>query len=258
MDHSCDGPDSWQYWRWHRCVDFTTRTDRHLTVIAYHGYWQQNLYNLNPQYGTADDLKALAAALHKRNMYLMVDVVANHFGYAGNGAGLNPSSFSPFNNVQYFHRYCEISNYNNQTDVEDCWLGDTTVALADLNTTRSDVRTYYQNWIKTLVSNYSIDGLRIDTVKHVEMSFWQPFQSAAETYAVGEVFEGDPNYVCPYQNVLSGLLNYPIYYPLINAFQSGGSISNLYNMINQMKSTCADSTLMGTFMENHDNPRFPS
>jgi hypothetical protein len=29
-------------------------------------------------YGTADDLKALAAALHKRDMYLMVDVVANH------------------------------------------------------------------------------------------------------------------------------------------------------------------------------------
>lgn len=35
-------------------------------------------YALNSNYGTADDLKALAAALHERDMYLMVDVVANH------------------------------------------------------------------------------------------------------------------------------------------------------------------------------------
>jgi hypothetical protein len=33
---------------------------------------------LNENYGTADDLKALSSALHERNMYLMVDVVANH------------------------------------------------------------------------------------------------------------------------------------------------------------------------------------
>ncbi|KAF7586955.1 hypothetical protein BBP40_007979, partial [Aspergillus hancockii] len=49
------------------------------------------------------------------------------------------------------------------------------------------------------------------------------------------------------------------YYPLLNAFKStSGSISNLYNMINTVKSTCPDSTLMGTFVENHDNPRFAS
>lgn len=35
-------------------------------------------YGLNSNYGTADDLKDLASALHKRGMYLMVDVVANH------------------------------------------------------------------------------------------------------------------------------------------------------------------------------------
>lgn len=49
------------------------------------------------------------------------------------------------------------------------------------------------------------------------------------------------------------------YYPLLRAFSStSGSISDLYNMINTVKSTCKDSTLLGTFMENHDNPRFAS
>lgn len=35
-------------------------------------------YSVNSNYGTADDLKALASALHDRGMYLMLDVVVNH------------------------------------------------------------------------------------------------------------------------------------------------------------------------------------
>lgn len=35
---------------------------------AYHGYWQQDLYRLHEQFGTADDLKALSQALHDRDM----------------------------------------------------------------------------------------------------------------------------------------------------------------------------------------------
>jgi alpha-amylase len=35
-------------------------------------------------------------------------------------------------------------------------------------------------------------------------------------------------------------------------------MSDLYNMINTVKSLCADSTLLGTFVENHDTPRFAS
>ncbi|KAJ9376289.1 CAZyme family GH13 [Paecilomyces variotii] len=226
---------------------------------AYHGYWQQKVYSVNSNYGTADDLKALATALHDRGMYLMIDVVANHMGYAGSGDSVDYSIFEPFNNQEYFHPYCEISNYNNQTDVEDCWLGDTTVSLPDLNTTRSDVQDLWYSWIGSLVSNYSADGIRIDTVKHVQQDFWPGYNDAAGVYAVGEVFDGDPSYTCPYQNYLDGLLNYPIYYPLLGAFEStSGSISDLYNMINTVKSECADSTLLGTFVENHDNPRFAS
>ena len=35
---------------------------------AYHGYWQQDLYDLNSHYGSKDDLKALSQALHARGM----------------------------------------------------------------------------------------------------------------------------------------------------------------------------------------------
>lgn len=35
---------------------------------AFHGYWQQNLYALNSNFGTGAELKALATALHNREM----------------------------------------------------------------------------------------------------------------------------------------------------------------------------------------------
>ncbi|KAJ5212774.1 uncharacterized protein N7498_004420 [Penicillium cinerascens] len=226
---------------------------------AYHGYWQQKIYEVNTNYGTVADLVKLSKALHGRGMYLMVDVVANDMGYDGAGNTVDYSVFDPFDSSSYFHSYCLISNYDNQTNVEDCWLGDTTVSLPDLNTDLSSVQTIWYNWVKDLVSNYSIDGLRIDTVKHVQQSFWPGYNDAAEVYCVGEVLDGDPSYTCPYQNYLDGVLNYPIYYQLLYAFESSsGNISNLYNMISSVAADCTDPTLLGNFIENHDNPRFAS
>lgn len=63
--------------------------------------------------------------------------------------------FNPFNDQKYFHSYCEVSDYSNQTNVQDCWLGDTTVSLPDLNTDREDVQNMWYGWVRSLVSNYS-------------------------------------------------------------------------------------------------------
>lgn len=226
---------------------------------AYHGYWQQDIYGLNSEYGTADDLHSLITALHDRNMYMMVDVVANHMGYKGSGDSVDYSVFDPFDSQKYFHDYCKVSDYSNQDNVQNCWLGDSTVSLPDLNTEREDVKNLWYDWVGSLVSNYSIDGLRVDTVRHVQKDFWPDFNKAAGVYCVGEVFDGDADYTCPYQEVMDGVLNYPIYFPLLKAFKStSGSMSDLYNMINTVKSKCSDSTLLGNFIENHDNPRFAS
>ncbi|KKK16279.1 hypothetical protein P175DRAFT_0503862 [Aspergillus ochraceoroseus IBT 24754] len=226
---------------------------------AYHGYWQKDIYNVNSNFGSADDIKILSTALHDRGMYLMIDVVANHMGYPGAGTAVDYSSFTPFNSSSYFHSYCEITNYDNQSNVENCWLGDNIVSLPDLNTQASAVRTIWYDWIEEIVTNYSVDGLRVDTTKHVEKDFWPGYTKAAGVYCVGEVLNGDPAYTCPYQQYMDGILNYPIYYQLLYAFESSsGRIVDLYHMINSVASDCKDPTLLGNFIENHDNPRFAS
>lgn len=144
-----------------------------------------------------------------------------------------------------------------KTNIEECWFGDKYVPLPDLRTETQAVASGYQTWIKELVSNYSIDGLRLDTVFEVNTGFWSGFHDAAGTYMIGEVDLDNSSWVCSYQDYLPGVLNYGIYFPLIGAFSStSGNISDLANTINAVKSECKDTSLIGTFSENHDNPRF--
>jgi len=54
----------------------------HKTVPkAYHGYGVQNLLEINPRFGTEQDLKDLIKACHDRDIWVMVDVVPNHVGH---------------------------------------------------------------------------------------------------------------------------------------------------------------------------------
>jgi hypothetical protein len=73
----------------------------------------------------------------------------------------------------------------------------------------SDVRDVWNRWVTQLVANYSIDGLRIDSAREVETSFYAGFESAAGVYCMGEVDDGDPAIVTPYQQYLDGVLDYP-------------------------------------------------
>lgn len=86
--------------------------------------------------------------------YLMVDIVVNHNGWNGNASSVDYSVFKPFDNVKYYHSYCNV-DYSNDTSIRDCWLGDSNVELVDLRTEDTSVAQEYQIWIEQLVSNYS-------------------------------------------------------------------------------------------------------
>lgn len=177
----------------------------------------------------------------------MVDVVANHMGQGA----ISDNRPEPLNQQSSYHTACAI-DYSNQNSIENCEIAD----LPDVNTQDSNIRSLYQTWIKWLVSEYQFDGVRIDTVKHVEKDFWTPFSAAAGVYSIGEVFDGSASYVAGYAGTMPGLLNYPVYYPMNNFYQQKGSSQALVDMINTVSSTFPDPAALGTFLDNHDNPRW--
>lgn len=227
---------------------------------GYHGYWPQNLYAPNQHFGTWDDLKDLSKALHDRGMWLMLDAAINDMGYALNGAdfsSIDYSVFNPFNDEKYFHPACLVKNFSDFSEAQHCWLGDDVVALPDLNTENPDVVKMMGNWISEVVSNFSVDGLRLDAAKHVNGAFLPSFTQAAGVFSIGEVYDGDTWSFCPYQELLPSLTNYPNYFAMIKAFTTG-NITALSNQIAMTAAQCFDTTALASFSENHDLPRLAS
>lgn len=177
----------------------------HLCVnVSFHDhgvrYWTKDFDTLNPHFGTADDLHALSDALHKRGMYLMFDIVVNHM--AALEPKVNFTNFSPpFADASAFHKRCfvaESPDTSNQTAVEQCWLGDAKLPLPDLDTENSTVVAKLLDWVHKLVQDYGVDGLRIDTVKHIRKDFWPDFSKAAGVFTLGEVLINDTDYAAQY------------------------------------------------------------
>ena len=54
---------------------------------GYHGYWAKNWEGLNQHFGDEASLKNFVSECHKRDIWVMVDVVANHVAPIGNDFG---------------------------------------------------------------------------------------------------------------------------------------------------------------------------
>ncbi|KAK5133600.1 hypothetical protein LTR08_007548 [Meristemomyces frigidus] len=222
---------------------------------SYAGYWQQNLYDINSNYGSADDLHALIDAIHDRGMFFMMDVVVNHMAFAGHT--IDYTVLNPFNDEKYYHSYCEMDySGSNLTSLEECWLGSWFVPLADLKTELPEVQDMFGEWITGMVANYSVDGLRIDAGANVEPGFFTKFVGSAGVFATAEVYLSDDTTACEWQETVGSIINYPLYWPLTSGFQQDGNFSELAAMMESQKSSCKDTTVLGTFSENHDVPRF--
>ena len=213
---------------------------------SYHGYHLTNLYNLNSNFGSESDFQALITACHNKDIWVMVDVVANHVG----PVGTDYSQVYPFNSADHYHDYCDITDWTNQWQIENCRLS----GLPDLKQENSWVTETLLAWIKDIVSKYNIDGIRIDTIMEVPKDFWTKFKDAAGVFQIGEAFNGDVSYVADYQNYLDSVFNYPLYYTIESSFC--GSFRNLEGYWFNSRSIFPAPQYAASFVENHDNPRF--
>ena len=188
----------------------------HNAEADYHGYGALDWEKVNEHFGSEEDLHSLIEACHARDIWVMLDVVANHTSYYANE---DFSNVNPFNKAEYYHDKCDI-DFDNQWSVENCWLS----GLPDLDQSNDFVRSYLKKWISGTVSKFDFDGIRIDTVPHVPKDFWTEYGEAAGVFQMGEVFNGDPAYAGDYQNYVTSLFNYPMFFTIRDVFGSGQSM----------------------------------
>jgi len=173
---------------------------------SYHGYGIQDFLQVDPRFGTLDDLRELTAAAHARGMYVILDVVINHSGDVWGYPGDFPYYYSqgqtfPFGfwrkpgpgpNFQeddavwpvelqapeMFKRRGQIRNWYDEHEARD---GDF-LSLKELDVTHPTVLDTLIKVHKYWIANADLDGFRIDTVKHLEDSATAIFCNAIREY----------------------------------------------------------------------------
>ena len=213
---------------------------------SYHGYHAIDLYQINPHFGSANDLKELIKACHKKDIWVVLDAVPNHMA-----PDFSIPSMNPFNRDEYYHDNCDITDENNQQQRENCRL----FGLPDLKQEHQFVREKYLEWIKDIIEEYDFDGVRYADVPYVPKWFWKEFSEAANTYTFGVVSSSNPTYIADYQQYMDGVGNYPLFYAIKDSF-CGGSMSKLEWYLFNQHTAYLNPKYNVNWADNHDNPRF--
>jgi glycosidase len=203
-------------------------------INGYHGYWVLDFTEIDPHLGSNADLKSFIDQAHQRNIKVFFDIITNHTAdvvkykecHGENGSGWSESGKAcPYISLAEMAKgksYSTIVPKENQQLKTPSWLndpkhyhnqGDSTFegenslngdffGLDDLNTESPDVVNGMIDIYQNIISEFRPDGFRIDTVKHVNIEFWQQFIPALEHHAkqlgienffmFGEVYSGDP------------------------------------------------------------------
>ncbi len=118
-------------------------------------YAVKNYTEVNPKFGTKEDLKKLVKEAHKNNMLVILDWVANHTAWDNKWIKENP---------QWYRK----DSAGNIISPVDDWTD-----VADLNYQNKQMRAKMINSMKYWIKNFDIDGYRCDVAMMVPTDFWE-------------------------------------------------------------------------------------
>ncbi len=227
---------------------------------GYHGYWPVSHTEVEPRFGGEDALNAMIRAAHQDKTFIIADLVLKH--------------------VHVDHPlYQEKPELFGSVELPD---GSKNLRQWDAH----QFTTWFEEWlpgfdfdnpeaVKFLLANavdfarrFTLDGYRLDAVKHIKPSFWWRYRTAMRSaidpgravpiYSVGETFmdrEGIMQFVGP--NMLDGQFDFPLYDTIIDVLakqQSG--MEELEKSLATSERVYGKETLMSPLLGNHDKSRF--
>ena len=233
------------------------------TYSGYHGYWPKDLNRIESHIGSLDDLKAVIAAAHAHGIQVIVDEVMNHVSNESDVWKMHPDWFWPDDNGKGGNCVCgDGCDWN--ADGLRCWF---TTYLPTFNFNNADARHWSVDNAITWSKQLGIDGLRLDAIKQVELSWLTDLRSRANAevawdqvfYLVGETFSGDQaqikSFVDP-STKLDGQFDFPLRLQMLHVMlQRQGQMSDLVGFLDENTGYYGPGAVMSTFLGNHDVPR---
>ena len=220
-----------------------------------HGYETTDYKKLDSRLGTNEDLKNFVAVCHEKGIKVIFDGVFNHTG----------RDFFAFKDIQqnrehsrYLNWYCNV-NFSGNNEYDDGfsyenWGGYN--LLVKLNQRNPEVQNYICDVIRFWVSEFDVDGIRLDAADVLDFDFMRALRrTAAEVkedfWLMGEVIHGD------YSRWVNGeTLHSVTNYALHKALYSGHNDHNYFEIAHTVKYLLNMGNLdLYNFVDNHDVER---
>ena len=225
-----------------------------------HGYETTDYKKLDTRLGTNEDLTNFVKECHKQGIRVILDGVFNHTG----------RDFFAFLDIKknreasrYKDWYCNVNFYGNNEYNDgfsyDNWGGYN--LLAKLNQHNPEVREYICDVIRFWVTEFDIDGIRLDAADVLDFSYMQMMRQVAneikpDFWLMGEVIHGD--YIRWVNgDTLHSVTNYHLHKALYsghndhNYFEIAHTVQRLY----EMGGNKPDGLKLYNFVDNHDVER---
>lgn len=225
-----------------------------------HGYETTDYKKLDSRLGTNEDLTNFVAECHKMDIRVVLDGVFNHTGrdfFAFSDIRRNREA-SPYKDWYCNVNFCGNNEYNDGFSY-DKWGGYD--LLAKLNQHNPQVREYICEVIRFWVTEFDIDGIRLDAADVLDFGYMQMMRQVAnevkpDFWLMGEVIHGD--YIRWVNGeTLHSVTNYHLHKALYsghndhNYFEIAHTVKRLY----EMGGNRPEGLKLYNFADNHDVER---
>ncbi len=199
---------------------------------SYHKYDVRDYYDIDPQYGTLEDMKQLLAECNSRGIKVITDLVLNHTGndhewfttacdYLRSlpaGAEPNPEECK-YVNYYYFTREAG-PNYHAISGSGWYYEGMFSPHMPDLNLAnedvRADIKAIMEYWIDLGVSGFRLDAAKEfysgSPSQNIEVLNWIQTTATSikeDAYLVAEVWEDFSNVTNYYTSGITSIFDFP-------------------------------------------------
>ena len=228
-----------------------------------HGYETTDYKKLDSRLGTNKTLKNFVKECHSQGLKVIFDGVFNHTGrdfFAFKDIKENREN-SQYKDWYCNVNFCDINEYNDGFSYEN-WGGYN--LLAKLNQKNTEVKNYICDVIRYWVSEFDVDGIRLDAADVLDFDFMKELRRIAnkvkpDFWLMGEVIHGD--YIrWANADTLHSVTNYHLHKALYsghndhNYFEIAHTVKRLY----EMGGSRPDGLKLYNFVDNHDVERIMS
>lgn len=225
-----------------------------------HGYETTDYKKLDSRLGTNETLKHFVKKCHESGIKVIFDGVFNHTGrdfFAFKDLKANREN-SPYKDWYYNVNFWGNNEYNDGFSYDN-WGGYN--LLVKLNQKNPAVKNYICDVIRFWVSEFDVDGIRLDAADVLEFEFMQDLRRTAnevkpDFWLMGEVIHGNYGRWVN-ESTLHSVTNYTMH----KAFYSGHNDHNYFEIAHTVKylsDMCGSSSMLYNFVDNHDVERISS